>query len=415
MIYLMESSALSDMMRVLDNATMSGFPANIGPFQRTNDRAQEQKPYTVQDRTAQIELTGVLSQKRSFLMQLFGFAPTLTYPEFVDAIDQADADPEVDQIAVFMDTPGGEAAGVDDAAVALAVAGKPTTVYAGTQLMSAGYYIASQADKIIAKQSSLIGSIGTAVAMSNPPDVVEIASSDAPKKRPDLNTDTGRQMVREQLDEMQALFLQRVAEGRATTIENVRQNYGQGGFFNANNALKAGMIDGIESRNGQIQAENQDTGGAQAENAAPIPANRSSNQPNRSNHSDNKSKREKKQMDFATLKAEHPETFAQCVELGVKQERERVSLLQSYIDADPENEKVREIVQSAITSGATLEGINAKLQVALRDGGKTRQQADSPPAVPTANADTGAGAGDEEDTKAQAAAVVQRFKAQGAI
>lgn len=91
-------------------------------------------------------------------------------------------------------------------------------------------------------------------------------------------------------------------------------------------------------------------------------------------------------MDLNTLKNEHPAVFAEAVQAGQKQgveaERARVAELRSYIEADPENSRVREVVESAIAEGKSVSEINAKLQVAIRDGGKL--DGENPPAVGTA-------------------------------
>lgn len=412
MIYLMEDSALSDMTQRLKIAMAN--PESIGPFTRTNEPARPEKPYKIENRTARMELTGVMSSRRSWLMQLFGYAPSMTYGEFVDALDQAESDDEVDQIAIFMDTPGGEAAGVDDAAVMLAATSKPTTVYAGSQVLSAGYYIASQADKIIGKPASVFGSIGTAVAMLNDPEVVQIASSDAPRKRPDVSTVEGRRIVQEQLDEMQALFVQRVATGRGVTEDTVRAQFGQGGYFRAENALQRGMIDAIEQPAGRTEQATGETEPTEQRTQAPVATNRQSNNENRGNHSKTINGSRKK-MNLEELKQQFPETFQAAVAEGVNQERKRVEMLNAWAEADPDNGKVREIVQSAIASGETVEKIEPKLHVAMRDHGKTRQETDSPKQIGTENGDLGGGQEEPVSGEQYGAELKERLKKAGVM
>lgn len=85
------------------------------------------------------------------------------------------------------------------------------------------------------------------------------------------------------------------------------------------------------------------------------------------------------------LMKENPDLYAgikaEGREDGVAAERKRRDDLQAYIDADPENSRVREVVESAIAEGKTVSQINAKLQVAIRDGGKL--EGENPPAVST--------------------------------
>lgn len=93
-------------------------------------------------------------------------------------------------------------------------------------------------------------------------------------------------------------------------------------------------------------------------------------------------KTEGRKMNIDTLKTEHPDVFGQAVAHGVNQERARVSELRAYIEADADNAKVREVVEDAIGSGKTASEVNARLQVAIRDGGKIKGE--NPPAVASA-------------------------------
>lgn len=87
-------------------------------------------------------------------------------------------------------------------------------------------------------------------------------------------------------------------------------------------------------------------------------------------------------MDINTLKTEHPEVFAEAVAIGEARERDRVVELRSYVEADPANAKVAEVVNEAVAAGKTVAQINARLQVAIRDG--AREDGENPPVVATA-------------------------------
>lgn len=58
------------------------------------------------------------------------------------------------------------------------------------------------------------------------------------------------------------------------------------------------------------------------------------------------------------------------VDIGITQERARVTELRTYIEADPDNQKLAEVVNTAIAGGQVVNEISAKVQVAIRDGGK---------------------------------------------
>lgn len=78
-------------------------------------------------------------------------------------IQLAAADPSIDGILLYVDSPGGTAAGTQDTAAALAAANikKPVLTYVEDLAASAAYWIGAQADRIVANnQTATVGSIG---------------------------------------------------------------------------------------------------------------------------------------------------------------------------------------------------------------------------------------------------------------
>jgi len=75
--------------------------------------------------------------------------------------------PGADTIVLDMDTPGGSALGLEETAArlrALREAGTRIVAYTDTECCSAGYYLACEADQILAAPSAILGSIGTYIA-----------------------------------------------------------------------------------------------------------------------------------------------------------------------------------------------------------------------------------------------------------
>lgn len=87
------------------------------------------------------------------------------------------------------------------------------------------------------------------------------------------------------------------------------------------------------------------------------------------------------------LMKEHPDLFdalsAELEEAGVQKERARVAKLRSYIDSDPDNVKLAEVINAAIASGEAAGDIDGRIQVAIRDGGKL--DGENAPSVDTAS------------------------------
>jgi hypothetical protein len=104
-------------------------------------------------------------------------------------------------------------------------------------------------------------------------------------------------------------------------------------------------------------------------------------------------------MDLEKLKSEFPSVFAEAIQIGVKQERERVNSLKSFAEADKENSKVKEIVEEAIQNGNTFESIQAKLLVAMRDF----KQGNTPPSIPVESIDPVSQKNDSNDDEIEKA------------
>lgn len=252
---------------------------------------------------AQVSVRGVLTQAPSFMAMLFGGGNT-TYPEIIASIASAEADPEIETITLDVDSPGGQWAGVFDAVAALQNAAKPIKARVSGMSASAAYLLTSQADEVSASNPGvLVGSIGVVQGFRVDPEVVEITSTNAPNKRPDVTTAKGVEAVREELDPMHELFVESIASARGVTVEKVNAEFGKGGVVLAGEAQKRGMIDSVVGAPALRVVEPA---------ATTATAERGGEEP------------EKTSMDLATLKAQHPELFAQVVQMGVDKERDRV-------------------------------------------------------------------------------------------
>ncbi len=178
------------------------------------------------------------------------------------ALDHAAADlralnahRDVRNICIVMDTPGGAVAGVNEFARMVAASAKPVTVHITGQGCSAGYWIAAPAKGGIATDpTGLVGSLGVAMSTSiqEGPDMqgrraLDITSSNAPNKRPDLSTEEGRASLRAMLDEIESVFFAAVAQGRGVTLATVKSDFGGGGLKTGNQAKAAGMVDRVEA------------------------------------------------------------------------------------------------------------------------------------------------------------------------
>jgi len=394
--YLLEKNFAAEYRRAIESFYNNGFPLLITEqkIQGLISQSQESKKlYEVNEQNeALIKISGVLTNKRSWIDSFLGYAASLTYDEIIQAIAEANADPYVKNIKLIYDTPGGAVMGCDDAAVAIAMSEKPTEAIVRGMMCSGGYYLGSQADKITAiSEGAVIGSIGVMVSFYNEPDKITITSSNAPKKSPYDGSKKGNEIIREELDEMEAMFYQRISEGRKVSAEVIKENYGQGGTMLAKRALEAGMIDKIETSRMTLVRRASMTSDSEANQSVDItklqpdivslvvPSQKIEGgftpliQTNKTESSPSRElKKEKKRMDIKTLENEHPDVFAQALKLGEergrKLEAERIQAFQDYMDADPDNEKLQVICKTEMSAGKTVEQVRPKLDVAIRDG-----------------------------------------------
>jgi len=241
--------------------------------------------------TAVIPIEGVLTQKRDYRAAYFGGGNTL-YPDIVASVKAANSDPRVKNIVLNVGySPGGNVMGLFDAMEAIRDSGKPVTAVVKHGALSGAYGLVSQAGEIVAtSRGAQFGSVGVAFTTYVLKEEVNITSTEAPDKRPDLTTEDGKKAIQKQLDEIHELFAESIAAGRGITAKEVNENFGRGAVYLADHALKAGMIDSIDKPSIEI---NQ--------------------------------KPEVRNMDLSTLKSEYPALFAEIVAIGVNQERDRVS------------------------------------------------------------------------------------------
>ena len=364
-MWLLEASV----RKALEHAEKSGFTPSAEQISQFEARfggdvsAQDNRLLTIAGENAAISIKGVITQTPSFMAMIFGGGNT-SYPEINAAIAAAEQDDSITNITYEVDSPGGGFDGLFNTLAAMQSAKKPSKAMVSSLSASAAYAIASQADKIVASNiAARIGSIGVVATYYDDENEISITSTDAPRKRPNVRTEEGIAMVREELDALHEIFVEAISQGRGMTPENINANFGQGGTFLAREALKRGMIDEIATPSLKaVKTTNTTTA-------------TSGNKPEAIN------------MDLNTLKAQHPETFAAAVQQGTEQERDRVSahLMMGESSGDMKT------ASASIKDGS---GMTATLQATYMTAGMNRSDVQGRQAD-----DTGANAGDNANNE----------------
>jgi ClpP class serine protease len=235
--------------------TAAALPARASLF--GNDLAQRHQrngtqPFAVVDGIAVIEIAGTLVHRGAWIGQSSGLT---SYEGIAAQLQAALADPGVRGIALDIDSFGGEVAGAFDLAdrIRAARAQKPVHAFVAEHALSAGYVLASQADRIILPRTGAVGSIGVVALhtdMSGALDQKGLAVSlihagshkiDANPYQP-LPEAVHDQMQRE-LEVVRFLFAETVAAGRGERLTQTAALATEAAVFRGADAIAAGLAD----------------------------------------------------------------------------------------------------------------------------------------------------------------------------
>ena len=240
-----------------EDVARAALPARAGIL--TNDLAEQyqrdgQTPFAMVDGVAVIEVSGVLVHRGAWIGQSSG---QTSYEGIAAQLAAAVSDPAVRGIALEIDSFGGEVAGVFDLADAIRAARaiKPVWAFVAEHAFSAGYALASQADRIILPRTGAVGSIGVVVMhadlsgqLSDAGVTVTLIHSGAHKV--DGNPyaplpDPVRARIQAEIDSIRTLFAQTVAAGRGRRLTAEAALATEAECYRGADAVAAGLADEI--------------------------------------------------------------------------------------------------------------------------------------------------------------------------
>lgn len=190
------------------------------------------------------------------------FAETDTL-EVRRAIRAARRSSDVRGILLHIDSPGGSVAGVQELAdeVAAAAREKPVHAHIDDLGASAGYYVASQALKITANKSAIVGSIGVFEVLEDTSKMNEDLGvkvhliATGPLKGGGVDgvpiSDATLEDERRIIKGLGALFFEAVSKGRGLKGEKL-DAVTTGGIWLATEAVDVGLVDEIDSSDGAL-------------------------------------------------------------------------------------------------------------------------------------------------------------------
>ena len=171
--------------------------------------------------------------------------------------DRAYADDSIVGVIFKMDSPGGEARACNHVYQAIERRNKPVIVFVEDMACSAAYYMASNADLIIANYKlARIGCIGAMTTIYDQREYLkklgvvedEIYSSLSPDKNSEYRAylDGNKEPLIKILDVLAEDFISQVEKGRGDKLKEDRSVWGTGKTYFANEALSLGLIDAID-------------------------------------------------------------------------------------------------------------------------------------------------------------------------
>jgi len=222
--------------------------AEIG---KSGNRADD--PYIINDGVAVIPVYGTL-QKRMNLFSSFsgGTSTELIKKDVIHAVNN----PDISAIVLDVDSPGGSVDGTKDLSDVIFEGReeKPIITYANGMMASAGYWIGSAADAIVANGTAMVGSIGVVLT--------HIDSSEQDKKDGIKRTqiyagkykriasgekplsDEGQEYLQSMVDDFYGIFLEAVSRNRGIDTETALK-MADGKEFIGKKALEIGLVDHI--------------------------------------------------------------------------------------------------------------------------------------------------------------------------
>ncbi|SNT09107.1 S49 family peptidase [Antarctobacter heliothermus] len=219
-----------------------------------DDRQHGNAPYPVVDGIAVIEIAGVLIHRGGWIGQSSG---QTSYEGIAAQIEAASRDPAVRGIALEIDSFGGEVAGVFDLADRIRAirSAKPVWAFVAEHAFSAGYALASQADRILLPRTGALGSIGVVVMHADlsaqlDQDGLRVTLIHSGSHKIDGNPYTPlpaavRDGIQREIDMLRVLFAETVAAGRAGRMSQEAALATEAATYRGADAVAAGLADEV--------------------------------------------------------------------------------------------------------------------------------------------------------------------------
>lgn len=255
-LWAIQEEKLEAITAFLSDASL-GVELSAEDIQARTARTREREDAPAPKAIGVINIHGVISKRMNMMSEISGGTSIEQADKAFDAMLGDDC---IQAILFDHDSPGGGVYGVEEFATKIRESRgiKPIISQINSLSASASYYLASQADEVIASPGSDGGSIGVYQLHMDTSGKLEkegfkptiIRSTLSPHKAEMTGleplAEEGRKATLARVDEAMDAFVENVAAGRAVTRKKVLSDFGKGRVMSAKQMLEAGMVDRIQ-------------------------------------------------------------------------------------------------------------------------------------------------------------------------
>jgi protease IV len=205
------------------------------------------------DKIAVVPVEGTIASADSSTGDL---QPTVTPEGLADALRQARDDSSVAAVVLEVNSPGGGVTASDEMHQSILdfkrSSGKPVVVSMGDVAASGGYYISTAADRIVANETTLTGSLGVIMALTDFSGLADRYGVEQEVIKSGEFKDMGssfRNLTPEEREILQSIvdgdydeFVSVIVEGRGLSEERVRE-IADGRVYSGKQAKELGLVD----------------------------------------------------------------------------------------------------------------------------------------------------------------------------
>jgi ClpP class serine protease len=205
---------------------------------------------TIRNGVATIPIEGPIFRYADFFSEISG---ATTYETLAKDFGGAMADPQVKDVVLYVNSPGGQVDGCNEFSNMIFEArdkGKRIIAYVSNEAASAAYWIASAADEVVIDDTATVGCIGVILGVgsdSQDGKTKRFISSQTPHKRPDPNKEKGADQIQTVADDLCQVFLDTVARNRGLTPAKAEEDFCAQWLYVGQKAVEAGLADRIGS------------------------------------------------------------------------------------------------------------------------------------------------------------------------